>query len=104
MLRFAAGQRLGKLSSQVQHFVDKLNWRKIIKTLSRSVIYQLQNSIQLLVSNFGKVSSSREEETEQSVDVLVTATLPGGMCISKINLYIQSLFLIFEAKEFGSII
>ena len=60
----------------MQHFVDDLIWRKITETFSRPVVYQVQNSIQLLVSNFVEVGSSGEEEAKQTVDILITATLP----------------------------
>lgn len=60
-------QSLARLSSQVQQFIDELIRGKETKAFSGSVVNQIQNGKQLFISNFGKVSSSRKEETEQTI-------------------------------------
>ena len=95
----------GKLSSQVQHrFADKLYRGKVVQTLSWPVVDQIQDSIQLRVRNLCEISSSWKEETKQPVHILVAASLPGRMCIRKINLNFQGLFQFPEAKKFCSVI
>ena len=101
----AGAPRLGKLSSQVQHrFADKLYRGKVVQTLSWPVVDQIQDSIQLRVRNLCEISSSWKEETKQPVHILVAASLPGRMCIRKINLNFQGLFQFPEAKEFCSVV
>ena len=96
---------VGKLSSQVQHrFADKLYRGKVVQTLSWPVVDQIQDSIQLRVRNLCEISSSWKEETKKPVHILVAASLPGRMCIRKINLNFQGLFQFPEAKEFCSVI
>lgn len=89
----------------MQHrLVDELDGRKIAKTLSGSVVDQIQNRVKLLVSNFCEVGAFWEEETKQAIHILVTAALPGGVRIRKINLHIQGLFQVFEAEELGAVV
>ena len=98
-------QKMGKLSSQVQHrFADKLYRGKVVQTLSWPIVDQIQDSIQLRIRNLCEISSSGEEETKQTVHILVAASLPGRMCIRKINLNLQSLLQFFESKELRAIV
>lgn len=88
----------------MQHIIDEFIRGKITKALSRSVVYQLQNGVQLLISNFGKVGSSWKKEPEQPIDILIAAALPWSMSIRKIDRKTQSLFHIFKPEKFCSVV
>ena len=56
-------KRLARLSSQVQHFFQKIIGRQKAKTFTRTIVYQRNNSIQLFLSYLIEVSSSWKEKT-----------------------------------------
>ena len=84
---------LRKLSTQVQHLIG----REKTKALTRSVVDELENSLQLAIRNLIEVNAFREEETNEIVDVLIAAPLPRSMRISEINLDACLLFKFLEA-------
>ena len=91
---------LRKLSSQVQHFIRG----EKIEALTRSVVNQMEDSVQLINRKIGKIGAFREKETQKAINVFITAALPGSMRIGKENFYVGLLFQIFEAKKFGAVV
>ena len=54
---------LVRLSSQVQHFFQKIIWRQKIKAFTRTIVDQRNNSVQLFLRHLIEISSSWEEKT-----------------------------------------
>ena len=57
-------QRLVRLSSQVQHFFQKIIGRQKTKTFTRTIVDQRNNSVQLFLRHLIEISSSWEEKNE----------------------------------------
>ena len=54
------------------------------ETLARSFVDEVDNSLKLIVRDGKEITALREEEAQKTIEVLVSAALPGRMRVSEV--------------------
>ena len=98
-----------RLSIQVQHNYEKkylkhLEGSKKIQAFSWTIVYKVDNVLQIIIRNISKRSAFREKLPQKSIGIFICATLPGRVRVAEINFHTGCFGKLLMSSKFFPIV
>ena len=83
---------------------ENIHRRKPAQTLARARVDEINDILQLLISDGEEIAALGEEEAKQAVDILIGAALPRGVRLGKEDRCLESFLNLPEPGELSTVI